>query len=326
MVRLTSRGAVADRAAILHDLGWAALEGGEVTEGARLFEEGLALCRRQRAARAQLPRLLTGLSAADRVRGLYTSAAERARAAHECSEDAWAEFHAALSLATAWRLAGDAIVATRHHYVALRLAGPLGHEADVAALLDLVTPGSGRPDDHLLRPEVLHRLALIDAEGLLRNGVTPVWPAGVTPFAVLDETRRLPRVREALRLRLPDVPDLTIRVIVRGRPGLDVAGRFVPLHGDARSLALLAYLVECGPSPWPVVADAVLDEGDRSEVYAQVKYHLSRVRGLLGEPRAVTLRRGRLALSPHWTWTSDVREAGPPVRLDAPLDWLDALA
>lgn len=323
MVRLTSRGGAADKASILHDLGWAALMVGQTAEAARLFGEGLALSRSQRVARPHAPQLLTGLSTTDRVRGLFPQATERAQSALERSEEPWAKFYAALSLATVWRLAGDPIIATRHHYVALLLAGPLGHEADVTALLDLVLPGNGRPENHLLSPEILYRLMLIDAEGLLESGLSPEWAGPGSVFALHDEARQLPRVRAALGLDLPAVPGLKVRVTTRGRPGLDVAGRFAPLYGDGRSLALLAYLVERGPTPWTVVADAVLNEGTQTAQYGQVKYHLAQLRGMLGDPRALTLRRGRLGLSPHWTWTTDLREDGPPVQLDAPLDWLD---
>ena len=324
MTLLTSRRSTAERTSVLHDLGWAALQAGQDAEAARLFEEGLALCRSQRAARPQRARLLNGLSAADRVRGLYPQAMQRARAAYASGEDPCDRFHATLGLATALRLSGDRLLSTRHHFAALHLSGPLGHEADVNALLDLVMPGNGRPDAHLLHPDIQDRTVLQDTERLLESGVDFAgWAPRGSLFALRDEGRTLPRVQEALALQVGPPPELRAHVVTRGQGGVEAAGRFIPVHGQGRSLALLAYLIERGPSPWRVVADSVLDEGAESEQYVQIKYHLSRLRGLLGDDHALTLRRGRLALGQHWTWSTDLHAGGAPITLDAPLDWLN---
>ena len=312
-----------DRAAILHDLGWAALHAGELAVAGQYFEEGLALGRSQRAARPLAAALLVGLSAVDRVQGLFTQALHRGQAALDRAEAGPVEFYAALGLATLYRLDGQTVLATRFHYRARRDAGQFGAEHDVQALLDLVLPGEGRPDESLLSPEIRARLALQDAEQLLARDLVPPAPVSPSGYALLDEGRTLPRVRAWLGLNAPVVPSLTVQVVLRGLPGLLICGRFVPLHGDGRTLALLAYLVVNGSTPWPVVADAVLDEAPAGRLYGQVKYHLTRLRGMLGDERAVTLRQGRLTLAPHWQGTTDIHGGGPPITLDAPLDWVD---
>jgi hypothetical protein len=323
--RLTdrSRGSTADRAAILHDLGWAALHAGELAAAGQYLEEGLALGRSQRAARPMTAALLVGLSAVDRVQGQFAQALHRGRMGLERAAAGPVAFHAALGLATLYRLDGQVVPATRYHYLARRDAAQFGAEHDVQALLDLVLPGEGRPDGVLLSPDIQARLVLQDAEQLLARDLAPLAPVDASPYALLDEGRTLPRVRAWLGLHLPAAPALSVRVVLRGPPGLLVSGRFVPLHGDGRTLALLAYLVVQGPTPWPVVADAVLDEAPRERLYGQIKYHLTRLRGMLGDERAVALRQGRLTLASHWQWSTDLGDAGPALMPGAPLGWVD---
>ncbi|NTY02622.1 hypothetical protein [Deinococcus sp. JMULE3] len=314
---------VPQRAAILHDLGWAALLSGDVAAAAGQFEEGMGLVRAQRAARPWRGRLLVGLATVDRVQGAFEASLSRAREALGGQLEDAAAFGAHLTLATTTRMMGDALVSVRHHYAALRYAPP-DARADVQALLDLVHPGSGRPDEGTLSPGVQLRLALQDAESVLRAGLGAGLLPDVTgfPFEVLDESRSVPHVRAALGWPDPAVTPDAARLVTRGRLGVQRGLTFVPMRGEGRSLALLAYLIERGSAPWPLVADAVLGEGTPGALYGQVRYHVSRLRSLLGDSGAVRLRGGRLSLGPQWAWSTDLREAGPCL-LDGPLDWLE---
>ncbi|GAA0514249.1 hypothetical protein [Deinococcus depolymerans] len=316
---------VPQRAAVLHDLAWAALLGGEVAAAAGQFEEGMGLVRSQRAARPWRGPLLVGLATVDRVQGSFEASLSRAREALGGQVDAAVTFGAHLTLATTTRLMGDPLVSVRHHYAALRYA-PAPAVADVQALLDLVHPGAGRPDAARLSPGVQLRLALQDAESVRRSGR----PAGPLPdvagfrFEVLDESRSVPLVRAALGLPEPATTPNEARLITRGRLGVQRGLTFVPMRGEGRSLSLLAYLIERGGAPWPRVADAVLEEGTEKALYGQVRYHVSRLRSLLGDSGAVRLRGGRLSLGPQWVWSTDLRDGQGPCLLDGPLGWLEA--
>lgn len=316
---------VPQRAAVLHDLAWAALLSGEVAAAAQQFEEGMGLVRSQRAARAWRGALLVGLATVDRVQGAFEASLSRAREALGGAVPDGVAFGAHLTLATTARLMGDPLVSVRHHYAALRFAPEAGAAADVQALLDLVHPGSGRPDESMLSPGVQLRLALQDAESVLRSGLPVGLLPDVTgyPFEVHDERWSVPLVRAALGWPAPPAAPDQARLVTRGRLGVQRGLTFVPMRGEGRSLALLAYLIERGSAPWPVVADAVLGEGSREALYGQVRYHVSRLRSLLGDADAVRLRGGRLSLGPQWTWSSDVRGGEGACRLEGTVAWLE---
>lgn len=317
---------VPQRAAILHDLGWAALLDGDVAAAAGQFEEGMGLVRAQRSARPWRGALLVGLATVDRVQGAFEASLSRAREALGGQVDGGVAFGAHLTLATTTRVMGDPLVSVRHHYAALRYAPSAEAAADVQALLDLVHPGSGRPDEARLSPGVQLRLALQDAESVLRSGL----PVELLPdvsgfgFEVLDESRSVPHVRAALGWPEPPAAPDEARLVTRGRLGVQRGLTFVPMRGEGRSLALLAYLIERGGAPWPRVADAVLGEGTEKALYGQVRYHVSRLRSLLGDSEAVRLRGGRLSLGPQWVWSTDLRGGQGPCLLDGPLGWLEA--
>jgi len=322
MERLTSRGrgSTLERTHILHDLGWAALREGLLSEAGRMFEEGLALTRSQRAARPVAAALLVGLSAVERVQGQLPQSLHRARTALECAPNAAVEFSAALSLGTTYRLGGDTILATRYHYLARRDAARFDALEDVQALMTLMLPGEHRPPEALLSAEVVTRLAMHDAETRLQAGESAGFLASLplpSRYAVMDEVRVLPAVAAALGTCPPSAPPQTVHVQTKRQLGLNVSGRFVPLHGDGFTLALVSYLVQHGPTAWQVVAEATLPEGDEARVYGQVKYHLSRLRGMIGDERAISLRRGRLSLAPHWTWTTDAGQSTPSAAVAA---------
>ncbi|WP_295815117.1 hypothetical protein [uncultured Deinococcus sp.] len=296
---------VLERAWIRHDLGWAALLAGQERAAAHQFEEGLALCRSQRAARPVQGPLLTGLSTADRLQGHHHLAERRARVALDGTPPQQ-RFTASLALATVLRLGGDPDAAILPYQVALTVA-PAHYMDDVHALLSLVMPAHHRPEATRLWADTRTRVFLQDAEGLLTCGVTPQWSqTELTTLAVRDEARALPRVLVALSLALPSPSALAVQVVLHGRMGLRVAGRFVPVPGDGQTLTLLAYLIEHGSAPWTEVAEAVLTQpGSEQVAYVQVKYHLARLRGMLGDPDAIRLRRRRLSLATHWQWSTD---------------------
>ncbi|PIG96197.1 hypothetical protein AMD26_018035 [Deinococcus sp. UR1] len=141
---------------------------------------------------------------------------------------------------------------------------------------------------------------------------------------MLDESRSVPHVRAALGWPEPPAAPDEARLVTRGRLGVQRGLTFVPMSGEGRSLALLAYLIERGGAPWPRVADAVLGEGTEKALYGQVRYHVSRLRSLLGDSEAVRLRGGRLSLGPQWVWSTDLRGGQGPCLLDGPLGWLEA--
>ncbi|CAM4080101.1 hypothetical protein [Deinococcus marmoris] len=303
-----------ERAAILHDLGWAALLAGALADARALTEEGLALTRSQRAARPWQGALLVALSSVHRASGEGTQALARAEAAGELARargDTLTASHAALAAGTVHRLQGERFKATRLHYLALARGEAHGLAPDIQALLSLLEPPASVETVREVHPDVAYRLALHAAAGVLsRGGEVPGLALSGSRFALLDELRSLPDLRDRLGTELPIAPARTAQVVTLGQPGLLVSGRFAPVYGQGQALALLAYLIERGSHPWRVVVDEVLGEGDERTLYDQLRYHLSVLRSVMGERDAVQLRRGRLSLSPTWVWSTDLSEPG----------------
>lgn len=307
------------RALLLLTLGGAHLRAGDGEQAARRLDEGLAITRSHRLARPLRPTLMVGASVAARLRGEFDQAAAHAEVALRARTlGPGARVAAFLALATARRLAGDAWGSLTPVHAALEFAA--SSDAEVARSLTWLTlsPADALPQAAqlagLTRGTLRARLAWPLAEQALRAG----HPAEARRWLALaladplarEEARLCPQAARlggihTLQVSAPD----KVQVLTLERQGVLVGTRFLPVPGDGRLLALLAFLIHGGASHWERVAEAVLGDGSRDALYTQVRHHLSAARQLVGDPAAVVSRRGIIDLSGNYRWSCDVLEA-----------------
>ncbi|MFT2721091.1 hypothetical protein ACMT4L_13930 [Deinococcus sp. A31D244] len=321
---------VRERVQVLLCLSATHLHRGEGGLAARWADEALALTRSQRLARDLRGEALVWAATAARVEGSYASAqaladaALRTRAAQSGSDQGGAgtplRVRALLARAAARRLSGDPWGSLSDTHAAQEERRTQAGEVAVTLVWMALDPASTASRAATLAGQVSGalraRLAWTLAEHALRGGAQEEarrWlkEALASPFAQ-EEARTCPLAVSAAGGALPPTPAArTVQVLTLTRRGLLDGLRFVPVPGDGRMLAVLAFLIDAGPSHWERLADAVLGTGSREALYGQVRHHLSVTRQILGHPGAVTSRQGIVTLDPGIHWSCDALTGGP---------------
>lgn len=322
LYRAVSRESAAGRAALLLALGHHQLRTGESRDAWRHFDDGLALTRSHRTARPLRSRLLTGASMAARAQGHFRMSVSLAETATrirnqtpEAAASAW------LAVASAHRLAGAAWESLTATHTALGLyPTPEGQVAKILTWMTLM-PGQVLQEARELVTQVdgelQARLAWHLAEYALGTGDQQAATGWLlltrdTPSAAEEGRVCLLAARQSA-LSLPPVSDVRepVDVLTLNRRGLQVGDRFIPVPGSGHQLALLAFLIRDGATPWLRAAEAVLAQETSTEaaLYTQVRSHLTTIRRLVGDPGCVSSRRGILDLASDRVWQCDVEKA-----------------
>lgn len=306
-------------ALLLLTIGRLHLRRGEGQLASRWFDEGLGLTRSHRLARPLRADLLVGASVAARVTLDFARAEHHAVAAQRSAQDARQRASALLAQASARRLSGDAWGSLMPTHAALEYGSAL--EGEVARTLAWMTLS---PADTTRQAQeqasrstgaLRARLAWFLVEQALEAGderSAAGWTkvAANEPFAA-EELLLCPLARgQNPRQVSPTSPSRGVRVLTLERQGLQTGERFLSVPGDGRLTALLAFLIEGGTTHWERAADAVLGGGSKEALYGQVRHHLTTLRGLLGDPGAVTSRKGLISLDTTRHWSCDALDPG----------------
>lgn len=309
------------RSHVLLRLAYAFLTRLDLRAAESTLQQGADLARTRPNARPVLPLLLALMTRVHLLQQRPERARQSARQALARGQrDPLTRAHAHLAQAQVHRLLGDRHRCLEEYQLAYHYAPPGPVRETVRAFRNLAFHQAGllTPTDANPPPEVYWRWAahrLPDHSDLadildLRGQAGLYWPA------VLEELMLRPLGalwRPDTALTLPEETRPRVTLVPAEDAGLLLDGRWISAGGHHAAVSLLLYLHLNGPASSDAVMEALYPDDELTRQRRRLRHHLHAARSLIGDPRAVVTRSGRITLSAAVTWTWSVPTGTRPV-------------